>query len=311
MLDKIIVPIDSIEHDNTLNAAKAAITISRGCSIDRKLELIFLHVLSPRAEFSLSEKKMLNKKRRKEMEEEFEALERMCKDKGIENFKTVLREGNPTQEILKLALDENADLITIGSGKIHDRSVSGRIKKFFYGSVTEEVIHEAPCSILVTKPEMSLEKLLVPVDSIEWDNTMMGVENAMDFARGCSGERPELIFMHVLHSPNDTEMSEERLKMERRRIQSEFSEIKELCSEKEISSARTIIKPGDPEKEKGVDEEIAETAKKEDIDIVVMGSGKLHDRSTSGRFQKFTYGSVTEKVIHETPCSILIARPIS
>jgi len=47
------------------------------------------------------------------------------------------------------------------------------------------------------------------------------------------------------------------------------------------------------------------------VDIVVMGSGKLHDRSMSGRVQKFVYGSVTEEVLHKAPCSILVSRPLT
>lgn len=311
MLDRIIVPIDSIKWDNTLNAVKTAVAISRGCRVRQEPELVFLHVLYIKPRISMSERDRLSEIKREKIKEEFEKLKGMCRDGGLEKFRAVLREGNPSDEIVELAREEDADLIAMGSGKLHDGSAAGRIHKFFYGSTTEEVIHKAPCSILVTRPEMDLERILVPVDSIEWDNTMMGVENAIEFSSACRGEEPKLILMHVLHSPTGAKRSGERLKLERERIQTEFDEIKELCDERGISNVSTIVKEGDPAREKGVDEEIVEVAGEKNADIVVMGSGKLHDRSASGRVQKFVYGSVTEKVLHEGLCSIMIARPLS
>lgn len=50
-------------------------------------------------------------------------------------------------------------------------------------------------------------------------------------------------------------------------------------------------------------------AKEEEVDMIIMGSGKLHDRSAGGRIHKFFYGSVTEEVIHAAPCSVFVARP--
>lgn len=311
MLKKIVVPIDSIQWDNTLNAVRTAITISRGCQVDQESELIFLHAVHMKPRISMSERDRLSRIDKKEIERDFEELGEMCEEEGLERFKTVLRNGEPSTEIVKFAQEEDADLIVMGSGKLHDRSAAGRISKFFYGSVTEEVVHRAPCSVLITRPEMNLEKVLIPVDSIEWDNTMRGVKNAMEFASGCRVVRPELVFMHVFHSPSGSEMSEERLKLEKKRMQTEFDTIRELCDERGISNVSTVIKEGDPKKEKCVGEEIAETARERDIDIVIMGSGKLHDRSTSGRIRKFIYGSVTEEVLRRAPCSVMIARPLS
>lgn len=311
MLERIIVPIDSIEQDNTRNAIETAITISRGCRVKQEPELIFLHVMYIKGKISMSriDRSMENKK--EDIKKEFEKIREICQDKGMEEFRTLLRGGNPSDEIVEVAQEEDADLIAMGSGKLHNGSAAGRIHKFFYGSVTEDVIHKAPCSILVTRPEMNLERVLVPVDSIEWDNTMMGVENAIEFARGCGDGRPELILLHVLHSPSDGEMKDNRIKLERSRIQTEFDEIKEMCDEVGISNVSTIIEEGDPAKEKSVDQEIVEMANEKDVDIVVMGSGKLQDRSTGGKFQKFVYGSVTENVLHEAPCSVMVARPLS
>lgn len=152
-----------------------------------------------------------------------------------------------------------------------------------------------------------IEKILVPVDSIKWDNTLSGIINAMDFARGCylGVEEPELVFLHVLHSDNRVPMSERSRihEMKRNKVQEEFEKIRKMCKERGIENITTKIKEGKP------DVEIVKTVQQEGVDLIVIGSGRLHDKSTKGKLQKFLYGSVTENVIHEAPCSILVARP--
>lgn len=81
-----------------------------------------------------------------------------------------------------------------------------------------------------------LETILVPVDSIEWDNTLRGVENAIEFARGCriDGE-PELIFVHVFSLESGVPMSEkERLKeMKRKKWKMNLKRSKKCVKKKE------------------------------------------------------------------------------
>lgn len=55
--------------------------------------------------------------------------------------------GRPYEEIIKLAKKENFDLIVMGN-----RGFS-KIKRFFVGSVTQRVISEAPCPVLVVQTE--------------------------------------------------------------------------------------------------------------------------------------------------------------
>ncbi len=152
MLETILVPVDSIEWDNTLRGVESAIEFVRGCRIDGEPELIFMHVFSLESRVPMSEKERLKEMKKKKMEDEFETIEEMCEEKGVKKTKTLIKEGDPVEEIIKTAQEEGAELIVMGSGKLHDRSAKGRIHKFVYGSVTENVIHKAPCSILVTRP---------------------------------------------------------------------------------------------------------------------------------------------------------------
>ncbi len=70
-----------------------------------------------------------------------EQLQDVCK--GIK-FKKVLLEGNPAEEIVKTAENENVDLIVMSTGK-------SRVDKHLLGSISEKVVHSAPCSVLLVR----------------------------------------------------------------------------------------------------------------------------------------------------------------
>lgn len=59
-------------------------------------------------------------------------------------FRGVMREGSPADEIVKLAEEEDVDLIVLGTGK-------NLVDKRLLGSVSEKVVHSAPCTILLVR----------------------------------------------------------------------------------------------------------------------------------------------------------------
>jgi nucleotide-binding universal stress UspA family protein len=64
---------------------------------------------------------------------------------GLTNIKTVIREGNPSEEILKVAEEENVDLLIVGcSGK-------SRLQRLATGCVAREVEKNAKVPVLITK----------------------------------------------------------------------------------------------------------------------------------------------------------------
>jgi nucleotide-binding universal stress UspA family protein len=56
-----------------------------------------------------------------------------------------VEQGYPAEVIVSLASDEAVDLIVIGN-----RGMSG-VGRFLVGSVSDRVVHHAPCSVLVVK----------------------------------------------------------------------------------------------------------------------------------------------------------------
>jgi nucleotide-binding universal stress UspA family protein len=70
--------------------------------------------------------------------------EEKVKAEGVQ-VETLLREGHTVQEILKTAREGEFDLIVIGA-----RGIS-RIREILLGSVSDGVIRNAPCPVLVVK----------------------------------------------------------------------------------------------------------------------------------------------------------------
>jgi len=64
---------------------------------------------------------------------------------GIRQIKTIIREGNAAEEILKAAGTMRADVIITGSHGRHGA------QKFLLGSVSSKIVDHAECSVLVVK----------------------------------------------------------------------------------------------------------------------------------------------------------------
>ncbi|MBM7694142.1 nucleotide-binding universal stress UspA family protein [Peribacillus deserti] len=54
-------------------------------------------------------------------------------------------DGNPSESICRYAEENNVDLLVVGS------SGKSPLKKFFAGSVSEGIVKDAPCSVLIAK----------------------------------------------------------------------------------------------------------------------------------------------------------------
>jgi nucleotide-binding universal stress UspA family protein len=70
-------------------------------------------------------------------------IRRNCTDAATEITHEIIK-GNPEQEIVEIANNWKADLIVVGT---HGRGFWGRL----LGSVSDGVLHNAPCSVLVVR----------------------------------------------------------------------------------------------------------------------------------------------------------------
>jgi nucleotide-binding universal stress UspA family protein len=88
-------------------------------------------------------KEMLDKK----AEEILSHYRKKLEDSGWKNIKTVIKSGHPPDEILKVAEEENVDLIIVGcSGK-------SRLKRFVSGCASRDVHNTAKVRVLISKNE--------------------------------------------------------------------------------------------------------------------------------------------------------------
>ena len=112
----------------------------------RSIEVIGLYVADTSAPFLTPSKvkQMMVNELKSKGKEVLESMEREFKKEGAINFKPMLVEGDPAKKIVETAEKENVDVIIMGTGK-------SKIDKHLLGSVSEKVVHSAPCTVLLIR----------------------------------------------------------------------------------------------------------------------------------------------------------------
>ena len=109
-----------------------------------------------------------------------QSAETKLQRQGFEAESKVL-EGHPGQELLKEATHGGYDLVVVGSGS------HSWIGNHLLGSVSTLLLHEAPCSVLITHeclPNEGQSRVLVGVDGSETsDQTVVTLTRVLDPAR--------------------------------------------------------------------------------------------------------------------------------
>ncbi len=147
---KILVCTDGSEHSQ--KAIKQASVIAEGCKAD---EVVIINVYGQTEALPFTTEGITGQQMeafQKVMEEQKEQrkkilaeAEKIFKEKNIKT-RSILKEGNPSNTILKVAQEEGFDMVVLGNRGL------GGLKKIFLGSVSNAVIQEAEnCSVLVVK----------------------------------------------------------------------------------------------------------------------------------------------------------------
>jgi len=155
LFEKILVPLDGSEH--SVRALEIATRIAK--KFDGKITLIHAYsvritplvipeptTLTPHGVpvMTPAEASKVAEAARKAGAGILASGEKKVKAEGVQ-VETLLREGHTVQEILKTAREGEFDLIVIGA-----RGIS-RIREILLGSVSDGVIRNAPCPVLVVK----------------------------------------------------------------------------------------------------------------------------------------------------------------
>lgn len=188
---------------------------------------------------------------------------------GRAPLRCVLREGDPTDQLIAVAADEDADVIVVGN-----RGLSRR--RSLIGSVPSRVAHRAPCGVLIARTTQAVpgdpyRRVLIGTDGSATANR--AVQQAMDLVRAVGGEA---LLVHA----GDPHRGREVL---RRTIESLPDD------------PATVAVEGEPA------EALIDVARNEGCDLIAVGN-----RGMTGARRFLT--SVPSRVARGASCHVLLAK---
>lgn len=137
--------------------------------------------------------------------------------------------------------------------------------------------------------------ILVPVDGS--DNSYRALDAALVLSEKLGSN---ITVIHVMEEIPITHIGSEKLLKElleayKKENQDILSKCSEIASQKGLT-INTFLLQGNPASV------ILDFSKKEKFDIVIMGSRGL------GKFKELILGSVSSKIVHHSPCAVLLIR---
>lgn len=138
-------------------------------------------------------------------------------------------------------------------------------------------------------------KILVPVDGS--DNSYKALEAALVLSEKLGSN---ISVVNVMEQVPITHIESEKLLNElleayKKENQEILSKCSDIAHQKGIT-IKTVLLQGNPAPA------ILDYSKKENFDLVIMGSRGM------GKFKELILGSVSSKIVHHSPCAIMIIR---
>ncbi len=201
-----------------------------------------------------------------------------------------LKMGKPAECILKVAQDEEVDLVVMGARGL------GRIQEQIFGSVSHQVMNHADCStLLVKQPIRKIKNLLIPIESQEDSEAILAFFKKDPFREPCA-----ITVLHVLPMVDPVwpvgAMIPAGFRKEMVSYAEKFTQVLCLELEKLGHQAKSQAIEGAPSVT------IVDEVNKTKPDLLVL---RPQCHSTVGRF---FLGSVSHSVVHHTNCSLLLVR---
>jgi len=219
---------------------------------------------------------------------------------------SIVRDGLAVDDIISIARELEIDLIVISA---HGQSGVARV---LFGSTAEGVIRNAPCAVLVLRPEerefvetsklndqeqsvtLDLKNILVPVDFSEAAHLALGY--GIVFARP---SHAKLVCLHVIEvvpsSSAEIVSATERIgKAVHEEIERTLRNL--LRNQTKQIPREDILTNGGPSRE------ILQMAEDRRVDLIVLGR---HRKAGPGRF---LLGSTAERVIRHARCPVLVVK---
>lgn len=202
-----------------------------------------------------------------------------------------------TAGILTYAKKYDADLIVMAT---HARR---GMRRWLHSSAAVDVVREAPCPVLVVRPDTVLpgatfERILVAVDFAAHSEPALAYATTLAQSFGA-----RLVLLHVLegfptpdlYGPEFSAMQDVTPEMEAR-AREEMQRIIERLVAPEVQTEPHFLTGYPPDT-------ILDVAREQAVDLLVLGT---HGRTG---FDRFVLGSVAESLVRKAPCPVLIAKP--
>jgi nucleotide-binding universal stress UspA family protein len=204
--------------------------------------------------------------------------------------------GDPREEIPALAEQWTADLVVIGARGL------GAVKRLVLGSVSTAVVHAVHCAVLVVKDSHAgpIDTILVAVD---------GSPNSLAAARfvGELDAVPKVRLLAVVEPPYiprsapgvvasslraaASELVAERRAEQERVLSQVATDLGRTAGS--VTTAVVIGRPG---------EEIVKAANEPEVGLAVVGARGF------GAIKRALLGSISEHVLHEAGCPVLVVK---
>jgi len=212
-------------------------------------------------------------------------------DYGID-VESIVIEGKPSDVILDIAREKNADLISMGTyGK-------KRLKRLILGSVTSHVVVNSPCDVLVVKKYCSecigkYNSITLPFDGSEFSKKALNracqlskIDNADISAIYVTPHYEEMVEFFMTDSIRESLMKESK----------NIMDMAVKIAEKQGVSIKTKILEG------YVGDKIIETSGKQKNNLIVIGTYGWRG------INKAIMGSISERILINAACPVLLVR---
>lgn len=293
-----------------------AIRVLRTVRLPRGSDLYLLHVNPVHQKFTglIKERILKITQHIKEIEKDVreQARQFLCtvetRIRGHQDvrFHTFVRKGFPGEEIVKTIYAQNVDLVVLGA-RGHSKTTG-----FFLGSVSQWVVHEAPCSVLIGRKRPSENKKNGGMNLLLATDGSPDAEAAVDFLNTV-GLPPDsqLIILHVVkgrgshtepmpatyrtHQADWLQLSQDLIRIRRREGRTLLQKTRSALTGSELKIIERVAFGYEAQ-------EILKAAKQARTDLIIMGS-----RGLTG-FRRLFLGSVSDHVVHNAGCSVAVIR---
>jgi len=213
-------------------------------------------------------------------------------------YTTDSRIGYPVEVINSMAGETEADMIVITT---HGRKGFSRL---LFGSVTERVIREGRCPVLVLRPGQEryceapfrMKKVLLPIDLTE--HSQQAIQYGVGLARKFGAEITLAHFIPRLGASEKEEISPAAIDEFRWTKETVEHWLEKALENREMENVATKCVALDG----SILAELPEYVKKEGFDLIVCTTHGF------GGLRHLLFGSIAEDVMRESPCPVLIIK---